>query len=610
MRETAIATEGERSLDQIRLLAETGFVREACALAASRAEASPADPETIGLMAHLHHRSGAISEAIEAWRHLRVGSGASLARLLELSNEEKREPHLQRTDFLLVRRALRLAAEGRHDRAAAACSHGQLIASASGDREQLKLLTLLGSMLDELAGRLPEASTALERLGADAAYAHDADRLSLLARIYERRLDLDGRRKAERVLAFLAGIGKLSAFPRLIATRRLLGDEAGARDAERAFEEAFCRRMHWLEPGARLAAASQRYVPVNRLGTLPLPEPESAGDELQRGIALLVRGKPGLALQILPAEAHAWRAATLFELGIKEQAIQAAGLAVLERAEPDEPLARLLAATLSASPTARIPSDALELALLALRRTVATQPAGPRSLRSLAVLEERAGNVELAGRLIARADAARLRPWPPPGVVRAAAVYALPGKPKGLVHDVIARRFEVEGAERGKLLDREIHGSLAEGVRTQIHRTFAAVKESLAARFPERVEDFERWGYGLHLTKEDEPSGGPSLELPVAAAFASILLDVRVPSHLVFSGALSYDGAGRIAVRKVGEIGLKLKATLHAGASCLVLPASQREEAMLGAEVPSRIAARSILPVGSLDDVLSALKLL
>ncbi|HEY0840485.1 MAG TPA: S16 family serine protease, partial [Vulgatibacter sp.] len=230
---------------------------------------------------------------------------------------------------------------------------------------------------------------------------------------------------------------------------------------------------------------------------------------------------------------------------------------------------------------------------------------GPRALRCLAALEEHAGRTGTAAHLRERAAALAENPWPPPGVVRAAAILAFGGKPKGLVHDLIARRIPAEGAGGGKLAETEIHGELGDGVREHIRRTFAAVRESLAARYPERTEEFDRFDYGIHITKEDEPSGGPSLGLPMAVAFASALLQVRVPSDHVFTGALSYDGAGKLTVRQVGELGLKLKATLHAGARMLVLPAMQLEEATAGVEVPRSIAVRSAMPVSSLDDVLA-----
>lgn len=599
-----------RPLDGTRLLAEAGYLRQARSQAAKLLAENPDEPDRLGLAAHLYHRSGAISEAIDGWRRLReisIQANPSLLRLVMLSEQEK-QGGARATDLPLVRRAARLMAQGRNDRAALACTEGLALATAAGDTEQRKLLILLSAMLDELAGRLNQASAALEHLGTEPGFAHDVDRLTLLARIYEQRGEAACRRKAERVLAFLAGGGKLSAFPRLIELRRRLGDEAGAQEAERTYEEAFCERMQWLSPKRRLEAATRSFVSPERLGPLPLPDLDEVERGLERGILLLIRGAPEAAMREFPQEAHAWRAAALLETGEGEEARMAAIEAVLERGTPDEPLARLLAASLAADRGGGVPERALELALQALRSIASTKPASERILRSLAILEEHAGAKEAAAQLYRRAQAAADRPWPPPGVVRAAAIYSLPGKQKGLVHDVIARRLPAEGSDRGRLLEAEVHGNLAAGVAAQLRRTFASVREALAALYPERAQDFDAFSYGLHLTKEDEPSGGPSLELPVAVAFASVLLERRVPSHLVFTGALSYDSAGRIAVRQVGQLGLKLKATLHAGARCLVIPASQREEALSGDEVPRRIAARSIIGVDSLDDVLELLQ--
>src|SRR5690606_7608000 len=138
--------------------------------------------------------------------------------------------------------------------------------------------------------------------------------------------------------------------------------------------------------------------------------------------------------------------------------------------------------------------------------------------------------------------------------------------------------------------EREIHGASGTGVRAHLRRTFAAVREVLEAKWPERAAGFDRCGWSIHFTKEDEPSGGPSLGLPAAMAFASALLDVALPPSLVFTGAVTYDAPGRLAVRPVGELGRKIEATLHAGASALVFPAAQREEAFSGQVVPPSFA--------------------
>lgn len=87
-------------------------------------------------------------------------------------------------------------------------------------------------------------------------------------------------------------------------------------------------------------------------------------------------------------------------------------------------------------------------------------------------------------------------------------------------------------------------------------------------------------------------------------AFASAMLDLPIPRHVVFTGALSYDAFGRIAVLPVGDVGLKLKGALHAGAQLLVLPEAQRREALSGQQVPRRIAERSTVFVSTLDDAL------
>ena len=109
----------------------------------------------------------------------------------------------------------------------------------------------------------------------------------------------------------------------------------------------------------------------------------------------------------------------------------------------------------------------------------------------------------------------------------------------------------------------------------------------------------------MHFTNEDETSGGPSLGLPAAIAFASALLDAPVSPDLVFTGAISYDAAALLAVRPVGELGRKLEAALHVGAASLLLPAAQAEEAVSGQVVPAAFAREIARPVSTFDEALA-----
>src|SRR5690606_34670012 len=111
-------------------------------------------------------------------------------------------------------------------------------------------------------------------------------------------------------------------------------------------------------------------------------------------------------------------------------------------------------------------------------------------------------------------------------------------------------------------------------------------------------------GWSIHLTKEHEPSGGPSLGLPAAMAFASALLDEPISPSLVFTGALSYDATSILAVRPVGELGRKLEAVLHLGGQALLFPAMQNEEALSGQVVPPSFAREIARPVATFDEAL------
>lgn len=437
----------------------------------------------------------------------------------------------------------------------------------------------------------------------------EMERLGLLAAANDQAPSPAGWMAAARTWDLLARSGKLSAYGRLARIRRRLGNEEGALRAERAFEEAFRRRMHWLTPEERMAALLHRPLPLQRLRALALPPFESLGDPLAQSIALLARGRTRAARRILSfSDSDAgWRSVAHLAATEGEEACRLASSWLLERDAPDGPMGLVLAQALALAPNARPPYAALERARAALERMAHRVPPDEEALFALAVLAARMGRHDDAHAFVARLKAARRRPWPPAGVVRAAAIYSLRGRQRGLVHDVIARRFPARAGEGGRLLDAEIHGEFAPGGRAQIRRIFAAVREFLLARLPERRAAIDAWAYGLHVTKEDQPSGGPSIGLPVAMAFASAMLDRPVPGRMVFSGALSYDALGRIAVQPVGDAGLKLKGALHAGATLLILPRAQRDEVLSGQHVPRRIAEGSVAFVETFEEALALL---
>lgn len=583
-------------IGEIRLLVETGFAADARALVGRLRALHPEDVELVALQAWIDHRRGAISEALEGWQELsrvRPNGSAAILRLAQLRVEESTAP--TRSDLPLVRRAVRLVLAGDLERALLSAQQGAAAARRGGDREQYKLLVLIEALIHELAGRPTAAVAVLTALGQEPAFAHDVDRLAILARVCEQAGDRAGLLAAERVLDFMASSGILSAYPRLLQIRRSLGDEDGLRALEERWEEAFRQRIQRSTPEERLAAATGRYVPPERLRRLLLPAPPAVEDPAERALLRLLYGDGAAAVEALAA-VPGWRAEALLSLGRHEEAAAAAAEAV--RLQPDLPHALLVARCPSPEPGAQ--AAAREI----LAAATEEGPAHAELLRALARLEELRGDDEAAARLRLRAEAAERRPWPPPGVVRAAAIHQSPGRQSGLVHEIIVRPIRSRKKDRGKLIDDEIHGDMGRGVRADLRRIFAAVRETLEARYPERAESFERCAWSFHFTKEDEPSGGPSLGLPAAMAIASALLDLPVPPTLVFTGAVTYDAAARIAVRPVGELGRKLEATLHYGGTALVFSAAQREEALSGQVVPPSFAREIATPVATFDEAL------
>lgn len=471
-----------------------------------------------------------------------------------------------------------------------------------------ELLGLLGNLAHR-EGAISEAmrhwDALYEALGFPPAHS-GLDRLSLLAAANDCAPTAEGWMSAARTWDYLAQSGKLSAYERLARSRRRLGNAEGAREAEAAYEEAFRRRMHWLSPAERMGALVARPLPVQRLRLLVLPPLEELGDRTSQGIALLAKARLRAARRLLGTD-EGWSSVALVAAGEGEEAARRLAARLFAGGELDGPLAFLLANALALAPQAKVERPALELARASLDRLCARPAPDPEALFFLGLLSTRMGHQEDAHAIFRRIRAERRRIWPPAGVVRAAAICSLRGRQRGLVHDVIVRRIRARPGEGGRLVETEIHGEFAPGARAQLRRTFASVREWLLGRHPERREAIDAWAYGIHVTKEDQPSGGPSIGLPVAMAFASSMLGVPIPSRIVFSGALSYDALAKLAVLPVGDAGLKLKGALHAGARLLVLPRTQQEEVFSGEQVPRRIAERTTAFVESLDEAWSLL---
>src|SRR5690606_13736412 len=148
----------------------------------------------------------------------------------------------------------------------------------------------------------------------------------------------EGWASAARTWDYLARSGKLSAYERLARSRRRLGNEEGAREAEAAYEEAFRRRMHWLSPQERILALKRRPLPIQRLRGLRPPPLEELPDPLSRGILLLAKERAGPALRLL-GDMNGWRCVALLGLGEGEAAARLAAECLLDRGAPDGPTA-------------------------------------------------------------------------------------------------------------------------------------------------------------------------------------------------------------------------------------------------------------------------------
>ncbi len=596
----------------------------------------PDDAEALSLLAKVKHIRGELSEAFACWARGRAGMPQSeaarmrLMSLLHLARDPERgageflalgADHLWRkpASFMEIERVFQLFVRRQPDEARAACE--RLIHKYRAlDPELYKLAVLAEALIAELAGDLEGARWVLERLGREHGYETDIDRALALARVYEQLGDRENLEKAANIGEYLAGA--LSSFEsvtnlgRLAALYRALGREDEAELYDRLFLDAFRRRMHRPTFAQLTAAAARQYVPLSRLAAarVPATEADPGWERRQRGLGLALAGNRAAARALLAAGSEALDRKYLGDLVLaagEEEAAAAHYLAALAD-DPDDlevigALLRLGAGPAGAAVAEHFRQPAhYARTRAALEAALRETPLAAACWRRIASFHLLLGEWAEASHSTAHAAAletAAARRGSAVGRVLSAAVYHFAGEGKGLIHEVWAERRPASPGRGGRL--EEILGNVTLEMAAAVRNTFVSVREYALAKLPHQAGALLDYNYAYKVTKEDEPSSGPSAGLPSALAFLSVFLDRPVPQDLASSGVLVADAHDVLVVRPVAEVELKVRGAYNRDLRLLLLPAANRADLVDSPYVPRAVVGELVRFVSDLDGAVS-----
>lgn len=621
---------GDR-LDYATLLVEAGELYDAEGEVTEALARRPDDLRALDLAAKIKHMRGELSEAIAGWGELharipeketaqvRLASILMVAResarggagdfLLLGANQLWRKP----AAYLELEAVFRLFLARQPDEARARCD-GLARTYKGRDGDLMKLAVLAKAWISELSGDGAGARAVLEQLGRERGFESDPDRLSALARLYER----DGTRellvKALNIYRHFEGQEpRVSVVGHLARLHRQLGHAAEAAACEARFLALFRRRMHrpTLADASRIAAS--RYVPLHKLCRLQLADPggPATASPRERALAAALRGDLRAAAAALLEGKEGLDLLYRADLAVLSGETAGAVRLYLEGLESDPEAPRVVGWLLeqeAANPSAEVEAyfrrpDRGPRAAEMLAAEVRESSLRPSLWRQLAVLHTIRGQEAEAERALGRAAAleeAASRRRSPVGRVLAAAVYHFGGKARGLVHEVWAARRPV-GTGRGGFLD-EVLGNLTPEMTLAVKSTFYSVREYARALWPELTRDILDHTYTFKVTKDDEPSGGVSAGLPTALAFLSVFLDLPVPQDVAASGALVADSHDVLVVRPIGEAEHKVRGAYNRNLPRLLLPEGNRAELLASPLVPAPICHEIVRFVGTFDE--------
>ncbi|MDI1434369.1 S16 family serine protease [Polyangium sorediatum] len=608
---------------------------------------APDDEAALGLLAAIHHARGELGAAITLHSEMAARAGgepsalATLGRLFEASMREEspsaRAPHVAPeagpfTGLSELEHAFRVAFAGNLQGALRIVDRVAARARTEA-RGVYKLAMLERAFLLEQAQDVRGAITTLERLADEPGLASDVERLLCLSLLYEREGTPERIRRALRAVRYAYLVTRRPTLLRRIA--RLVGKLGHTRLAE-LFEarylEVFRRRMHVLSLREAARALPTVYVPPEGLSVLPFGHravqhlfdrirDRKRPEHRRRAAALALWSGDAARAEAMYAELDKEGQTTPVDLLYLADALEALGehararlarrrgVAGLDR--PDAAaLARLLGHDDANAEDAREAlgsPERLAEAASVLRARRKTHPEDRAAVLSLARLAEARDEVDVKARYEsharALADAARTpRPY-----VLAAAAWRRGGEVRGVIHELWADSRRTKRG-RGGLDEKDVLGSVAPDLRARAVSIFQAVRAFVRSRYPHRVDpELDDRRFLLRFTKDDEPSSGDSAGLPIAVAFASVMLGLSTPSDVAFSGAVICDAHDVLSLARIGDVDAKIEGAYERRLSRIVLPAQNRDDVTHAERVPRKIAEHMVVFARTLDEVLEAM---
>ncbi len=637
--------QGQKYLLRARLCFEAGLSDQAEREARAALALMHEDESVLSLLAAIHHQRGELGAAIRlhgeiARRNPREPSAlAELGRLFEASlrpDSATLRPATNGTDAVSgpsgmvdLEHAFRLSFSGNLGQALRVVE--RVAARARTEAHALyKLAMLERAFLLEQANDVRGAITTLERLADEPGLANDVERLLCLSMLYEREGTLERIRRALRAVrhAYLA-TRKPTLLRRIARLVGKLGHPRLAEVFEARYFDLFRQRMHKLTLRETVGVLRHVYIPPEGLAQLPF-DPRAARHlavrhedrkrlDHQRRAAILAlwRGDEARA-EMLFAQIETYGHLTPVDRlyfadalerrgnDVKALSMRQLGIASLDKLE-SAPLVRLCGRRDAALEDVRgaLPDKArLEEAEQVLETRHKVCPEDTATLWALARIVEVRGNSEQAARQVAHARCLAEQTNAPRHMVLAAATFRRGSEVRGILHEIWVDSRRV-GRGRGGVEANDVLGTVSLDLRTRVVAIFHAVRAFVWTRYPHRVvRDLDDRRYYLRFTKDDEPSSGESAGLPIAVAFASVMLDFSPPKNMAFSGALIGDAHHVLTVGKIGDVDAKIEGAYERRPCKIVLPAENREDVFFAERIPRQIVDEVVIFANTLDEVL------
>jgi tetratricopeptide (TPR) repeat protein len=626
----------EERLRYAKVLVELGDLSLAEMEVAEVLDVSPEHLEALSLFAKLKHMRRQLSLAVACGAQLqsrRPGSGHQARMHLESMLHLAQDPThgageflamgqfqlVQKpTAYLALEEAFRLYVARRPNEACATC---RSVATRYRDRdaEVYKLSVLAESWIYELIGDLEVASGILEDLGRERGFETDIDRLMALVSLYEKAGTRDRLEAAVNICKYLEQhYEDTEVLGRLALLYRRLGDREAAAEYEKRHLTAYRRSRHRADLVDLVSVASARFMPIERLRQIRLPDASIPGglDRRERALGLALQGDLEAAktsfsngVDLLDRKYHANLEDLLSSNGSKAAVELYAGVL---RDDPTDihVIARVL--DMEAQQPSPVLEDLLQdpkvmaPVLEALESAVHTTPDDFRLWKRLATLFHlQPGESPQYRRFADRAEALerssreRSRTI---GRVLSAATYRFAGRIHGLIHEVWATREMASPGQGGILRRDDILGNVTDEMRGNIRSTFLAVREYAQAKFPHSTRDILEYNYGYKVTKEDEPSGGTSAGLPTALAFLSLFLQRPIPQDVASTGVVVTDAHDVLTVRMVGDVEYKADGAYHRNLRTILVPTGNRPILERNSLVPREICDEIVRYVSDVDE--------